>query len=358
MPDHSSPSEIELDRPLSLTIPYGAVVGAAGFETWSEVVGTVFDVDIDRTAIGDFRFGFEGWNLGQVVLGACHSHGHGFRRDATTIARSGVDHFLVQLYTEGNYVGAAGGHEIEVRAGDICVFDLSRPASTATSDFANINLVVPRSALAPLLASPEAMHGLVLRGDTPRGSMLSGQMRELHRQMPRLGGDEAKLLIDATFHLAAACLGPSADGRAAARRAIETTTLGAVKAHIARRLGDPDLGPDRICRDLGLSRSALYRLFDPLGGVADYIRRKRMARCWEELSSPRGRGSRVSEIAYRWGFTNEASFSRAFRQAFGVSPSELRAASEARLRRRVALGVPNGADGNDLGGWIRDLMLV
>ena len=41
-----------------------------------------------------------------------------------------------------------------------------------------------------------------------------------------------------------------------------------------------------------------------------------------------GRTRRVSEIAYHFGFGDTASFSRAFRQAFGASPSDIGGVSD------------------------------
>lgn len=45
----------------------------------------------------------------------------------------------------------------------------------------------------------------------------------------------------------------------------------------------------------------------------------------------------ISEIAFRWGFTNAAHFARAFRQRFGRSPSEAREAGVQNVRRNSHL---------------------
>lgn len=61
--------------------------------------------------------------------------------------------------------------------------------------------------------------------------------------------------------------------------------------------------------------------------------------CDEMLRDPSCRKS-ISEIAYRWGFADQAQFSRHYRAQFGKTPSEARepasAASRARSRPKAA----------------------
>jgi AraC-like DNA-binding protein len=105
------------------------------------------------------------------------------------------------------------------------------------------------------------------------------------------------------------------------------------KAFIKDRLGSPSLDPDEVAGAMGLSRSALYRLFRDSGGIANYIREQRLRRCFADLVSERGRDKQVAEIAWRWGFTDAAHFARLFRDRFGCSPSDARAGALAALQR-------------------------
>lgn len=350
--DDSAP----VDRPRHIAIPFGGITGPQGFDVWAETLGTVFDVDAGRELRSDFRFGFEGWDLGAILLARCGSDGHLFERSSRTIARSGIDHFLIQLCEEGGLTGAAERRDMAGTSGDICVFDLARSAKTASPDFRNTNLVVPRSLLAPLLGDPDALHGLVLKAETPRAHLLGHHLHQLARQLPRLDMLEAEALVEPTVQLVAGCLGPSFDARETAAKGIDHARLATIRTWIDRRLGDPDLGPDRICRHFGISRSALYRLFEPLGGIAAHIRTRRLGRCFHDLAAPRHRSALVSEIAFRWGFTNEASFSRMFRDAYGMTPMEVRRTA-ARRRRHQSVHEQSARDhGLMLSDWIQDLM--
>src|SRR6478752_3394227 len=77
-----------------------------------------------------------------------------------------------------------------------------------------------------------------------------------------------------------------------------------------------------LCSAFGLSRSALYRLFAPLGGVSDYIRRRRLERARLALNGASLERGGIGKLARRFGFSSDDAFSRAFKARFGVAPRE------------------------------------
>ena len=82
-----------------------------------------------------------------------------------------------------------------------------------------------------------------------------------------------------------------------------------------------------------MSRARLYRLFAPIGGVADYIREQRLRRCLADLLSAQHVHRQIADVAYRWGFSDPGSFAKAFKQRFGRTPSDAREAAATLMRR-------------------------
>ncbi|MEZ0560864.1 helix-turn-helix domain-containing protein, partial [Pseudomonas sp. Env-82] len=69
----------------------------------------------------------------------------------------------------------------------------------------------------------------------------------------------------------------------------------------------------------------LYRLFEEQDdSVCRYIQRARLKRSADDLTNPFLRSESITSIAYKWGFTDSAHFSRSFKKQFEVSPKEFR----------------------------------
>jgi AraC-like DNA-binding protein len=100
---------------------------------------------------------------------------------------------------------------------------------------------------------------------------------------------------------------------------------GQIKEYIDAHLGDPGLTPAAIASEHFISRSYLYRLFEDEGeSVWETIRSRRLERARRDLADQALVGESIFEIAARWGFVSKSHFSRAFRAAYGTSPSALR----------------------------------
>jgi AraC family transcriptional activator of tynA and feaB len=93
--------------------------------------------------------------------------------------------------------------------------------------------------------------------------------------------------------------------------------------HVLRNSADSTYGPERLARDMGMSRRSLYmRLAACRTTPGDLIRRTRLDRAREDILHDRSRS--LLDIALANGFVDGASLSRAFRIAYGHPPSALR----------------------------------
>lgn len=327
------------------------------YETWRGLVSVLFEASVaDVEAINAFRIKIDGYHLGPVLIGRTESVAQRFRRSATTVARSGVDHFCVQFYSRGGYAGEAEGRSVDVRPGDISILDLSRTLHTQAKDFRSVTMVVPRPLLAPLLKNPDGLHGMVL----PRGSginaLLGNYMRTLHATAASLTTTGGSEIAEATARLIAGCFGAAPDAQEATVATRRRVQVIAVRRYIDENLADPRLSVASLSREFRLSRATLARMFEPLGGLAGYIRERRLVRCFGEITSPAHAHRLISDIAYGWGFSNDAAFSRAFRRMFGMSPREARfEASPPQRRGYYRMAGATGPDETVLAQWVRHL---
>jgi AraC-like DNA-binding protein len=99
--------------------------------------------------------------------------------------------------------------------------------------------------------------------------------------------------------------------------------IGVVEDH----LDDSDLTVEKLCLDVGLSRTQLYRKLTAISNQkpTEFIRTIRLRKAAAMIIADTGT---ISEIAYAVGFGNLSYFSETFRNEFGVSPKEYRMSHE------------------------------
>ncbi|MGC2775674.1 MAG: helix-turn-helix domain-containing protein [Bradyrhizobium sp.] len=325
----------------------------ANIAAWREAISTFFEVDaLAADEATPFRADVLSYALGPVLFGMARASGQRFRRTAETIVRSGVDHIILQLYVRGSYEGVAGGRPIRVDAGDICVLDLAQTLETRATAFENFTLVVPRPMFDARLLRIEDLHGLVLPAEGALAPLLARHFGALFDYAPRMSFDECQAVIEGTVSLVAACLRGELESRDADRNVTADASLLRVRQYIEAQLSSAELSADAVALHFGLSRASLYRLFAPIGGIADYIRSRRLHRAFFELASAGSRQVRIGEVARRWQLGTDAHFARLFKTAYGITP---RAAREAALfgARQVSPG-GNGA-ASPLSRWMREI---
>ena len=103
--------------------------------------------------------------------------------------------------------------------------------------------------------------------------------------------------------------------------------------YIDAHLGECELGERTIRAAFGCSRPTLYRLFQALGGVARYIRDRRLWLAHRHLQ--RNPGCSLTWLLYEVGFASERQFQRAFQARFGMSPAGWRQACRQQRTARL-----------------------
>ncbi|MBV8190542.1 MAG: helix-turn-helix domain-containing protein [Alphaproteobacteria bacterium] len=335
-----------------------SVVARQQFELWHDSISVVFDAERlpDHGIKHGFAASVRAYHLGALFVSQVDFEGVRFVRDRKKAASDGVDHYLVHLYATGGLVGTAEDRDRVLRPGDVQILDLSQPNLTRAERSGTIAMMVPRDTLRQALPDGD-LHGLVLRGDSGAGALLADYMRSLMGRAPAITTADAPFVAHATTEMIAACFRTTAETMARARTAIEAATLERIQRYVEANLASPDLLPEVLCAQFALSRSQLYRLFEPLGGVAGYIQEKRLARAYSEIADLRQSHRRIYDIAFDLGFTSEAHFSRIFRRTFGVSPSDVRGRrAAAAIEPSVAKATAIADDGYEA--WVRNLRRV
>lgn len=319
---------------MGLLVASDAVVAREDRFDWfcQTVSSDLMPVTLSTRHAADFRAHITDLDLGVVRLSSFAFSPVLSRRTLAHVRRGDPEQLQLALVTQGAFRISQRGNE-SVVAGGLVLTDTSRPmenegASTGGQVEA-IVLQIPRPTLA---LRPDRVDRLLAQGlaaDVASGAILADFLKTLLAHGPRCRPEELRGMGSVALDLATACLAQQlGDPGEAPAEARAQETLQRIYRFIENNLGDLSLTPQVIAERHGMSLRGLYALFgdQPLT-VAARIRQSRLERAHADLARGELSGRPVQEIAARWGFSTATAFSRAFREAYGITPTEHRASA-------------------------------
>ncbi|MBR0966688.1 helix-turn-helix domain-containing protein [Bradyrhizobium diazoefficiens] len=313
-----------------------------GASSYARMLAHVFDFEIPSSAVAvPFSAVTEIFSLTDVTVSWTSSTASRFTRTTQTIAAHGTDQILVVCYTHGSFTMTIAGRTTRVEAGELAFIDLSQEIVIEAPTVENVSLAVSRRKLEPMVPFLDDAHGFV-RGHGPLASVLRDMMKDVTKMGPTIPVVDARAMSAAIIQLAAACLEPLSRQQADAGPGRSTVSLVAIKAFVEQRLSDPELRPQTLLDEFGITRSTLYRLFEPLGGVSAYITKRKLQYAFRLVTDTLQPPQRISQLAYDLGFSHLSVFTRAFKELFGLSPTEARSLAVQSKEREIQLAAPDG----------------
>ena len=160
-------------------------------------------------------------------------------------------------------------------------------------------------------------------GASPFGAVVARYLVELARA--DLDGAESEAVAAPTVELARLLLATASGDDSAARRPLGETIGTRILLHLRTHLSDPGLTAESVADRFSISRRYLYVILGRMGiSLGEWVRTERLTRAAAALRDPSRREVPVSQIGRSLGFADHSSFTRAFRDRFGCTPSEWR----------------------------------
>jgi AraC-like DNA-binding protein len=302
-------------------IPYVALdtEGLSSDERFAAWAATLPMCEVTRLEPdAEFHVRARAWLLGAIIVSRTAIPPVKLTRSGERAHHDGLEYYLVVLSNAGSWRCETAGATISVPEGAVCLLDSTTPFEIVTRDGEFIILNIARERLDEG-GVPGRFHGYAL--SKAAGQFFGDYLKALCRNLAKVPASEAPLVDRATRDLLVACL--SIDAAPMARAEARSDVMVRVRRHIDERLGQ-QLSPIEIARSLGLSRTRLYSIFAPAGGVQSFIAMRRLVHAKRALEDPLDRRS-IAAIGHANGFASSAHFSRAFRRQFGVAPKSVRA---------------------------------
>jgi AraC-like DNA-binding protein len=263
----------------------------------------------------------ESLRLGDIVVHYTAITAQRWIRDRAMLRSWGPDALTIALTLEGEAQGKMGERAFRTGPGSVQLCDLGQRSKHVSSASRTILVIVPRAVATARGLDVAALHGTVLHSGA--ATMLAPHLLNLREAAPTLTQAEGALLGRTFLDLLSVALAAPArpgEARVTGRSAAAITARHAIE----HRLGSPALTVANLCRELGISRTTLHRLFETEGGVQAYIRGRRLEAARLALADP-ARAEPIYVLAERLGFSDAAHLSRLFRIRYGLTPSDHRA---------------------------------
>jgi AraC-like DNA-binding protein len=258
--------------------------------------------------------------LDRMVVRRIQSSPLSVNRTRSLIRRDGLEHLVMHL-TTAPFVAETPGRSAEVQVDAVTFNDMSQPLRRSLAgENGSVVVSLARELVEEAMGSADGLHGLQLTGG--HNTLLASHMRTLAAWAPMAEEADAPGVARATALMMAAAIRPSRQSLGAAREGMELARLAQARKYINQHLADGALTPDIVAQALRISRTTLFALFKPIGGVSQYIRERRLARAYQALLV-NATLANVSQVAMSCGFTSVPHFARAFKEAYGVTPGEV-----------------------------------
>ncbi len=252
------------------------------------------------------------------IIGADH------RRDPAHIRRDGFEHYYLQVLRSGRVVSGRPGEERRLVPGDAVLFDATQPMRSIVDDGDLVTIILARDQVEAVAPDVRHLHGSILPRDE------TGSLGQAVLSFIRCASSFPETSAAGVGHLITSMLG-QIQGRS---DAAYSDAVGESNLELSRRLRAEifidnnlaaDLSADTVARSIGVSRSSLYRAMQAVGGVQTVVKRRRAARL-RLLISRHDEATSIGLLAERSGFSSISHGSHAFKEIYGQSPGDFRAA--------------------------------
>jgi AraC-like DNA-binding protein len=286
---------------------------------WSSLVRVELEFDRERAIDADLTFHM----LGPMAVCSADSNCTEIRRTPHLAKDDTEPAVFLGLQGAGWSAVEQGERQTVMREGTLAVYDSTTPYKLANHTGVNHHyfripkseLALPEDILARLIA-------LQLDPANPVTRLLSTYLHALVAELATTPPLDVPALATPTIELIRAAVAAQFPDDPLVREPLRETMHHRIMIYLESHFADPDLSAAKIAAAHHVSVRQMYSVLAGAGvRLGDWVRARRLEQCRRELLDPR---FAVATVARRWGFSSPAHFSRAFRDAYGMSPTEWR----------------------------------
>ncbi len=293
---------------------------------WHEAIAaTYFPLDLQFAEPDRFRGDLCIWQIGDFSLSHNISASLMYRRSRHHLSAEREEQFLVTVPTRTEVVFTQGGKEIRCRPGGFFLERSHEPYEFSHTELAEMWVIkIDAKALGGRIRAPDRFCSVQFDAKNGAGGLFTDMLRLIPARFDAMSAEARSMVGRHLIDLLVLSIKSDERTLTSGSSTVREAHLSRIESFARRNLNRADLDPELIASACGISTRYLHELFrDTKQTIGQWIRDQRLDACHAQLRDPANRLT-VTEIAYRFGFSDHAQFSRAFRGHFGMSPTELR----------------------------------
>jgi AraC-like DNA-binding protein len=298
---------------------------------WQEVVSrTYFSLDLRFPSGQDFDASLGAWSMGPVSVSRNIANGLLYKRHERHLLSEREESFLITVPELAEIRFEQDGKVVHCRPGAFLIERSHLPYEFSHRDPTALwVLKIPSAVLRARISRPERLATLQFDASRSVGALFVDTLRLSGERIDEMDETARTMMGKHLIELLAMAIESDDRVLTGHSSSVRNGHLLRCEQFIRSRLEDMRLTPQMIADGCGISLRYLHQIFEGEGlTVGAYVRNQRLSVCDALLRDPNCRKS-ISEIAYQWGFADQAQFSRNYRSRFGCTPSEARTTSRA-----------------------------
>lgn len=298
------------------------------FSYWRDLICDEFvQLDCEPVVDGEFRGELRGGGrVSDLRFSEVVTDPQKVIRSRRRIAQSTEEEFLISFQVAQQGIVRQSNREAILQPGSFALYDSTEPYTLSfNKPFHQLIVQIPKEVMSRHLMNPEQYTAISISADNGLGAVLKNLVFSLASELNNLeqASDELSenLLQMIAMAFSSSVMLEQIHDSSVVRESLKRRIL----QYIDNNLCDPELNNGHIAQAQGISKRYLNKLFqNDSETIHTLILSKRLQKARKLLADPRYHGHSIERIAFSVGFSNAGHFSRSFKKAYGINPSELR----------------------------------
>ena len=292
------------------------------------IASTYFPLDLKFRDPEHFSGDLAIWQLGDVSLSRLTSEALQYKRLPHHFKAEREEHFLVTVPARSDVFFSQCGKDVRCNPGGFILERSHEPYEFSHDGAADLwVLKVEARALGGRIRQPDRFCSMQFNAGDGAGGLFTDMLHLIPARFDAMTAEVHATVGHQLVDLLVLALKADERTLTSGNSTVREAHLTRIESFVRKNLSDNELDPEGIARACGISTRYLHELFrDTNQTLGSWIRDQRLEACRAVLKDHANRQT-VAEIAYRFGFGDQAQFSRTFKARYAVAPKEFRSQS-------------------------------